>query len=159
MTLRPIDTLRLIRLFLFSKTNREFLIFLLFLAVSGIFWLMMTLNEAYEQEVRIPVRYINVPQNAVLTSGESDSIRINISDKGFSLFAFVYSSELPAIDIDFTKYASSDGTCIVRSCSQYICNSLYWFGLLSFLPYLLLPNVRGRCGILAFAVIWSFLIT
>ena len=115
MTLRPIDSLRAIRDFLFSKTNGEFLIFLLFLAVSGVFWLMMTLNETYEQEVKFPVRYINIPQNAVLTSGESDSIRVNISDKGFSLFPFIYSSELPTIDIDFTKYASSDGTGSVSS--------------------------------------------
>lgn len=115
MTLRPIDSLRTIRDFLFSKTNREFLIFLLFLAVSGIFWLMMTLNETYEKEVKFPIRYVNVPQNAVLTSGESDSIRMNISDKGFSLITFIYSSELPTVDIDFTKYASSDGTGNVSS--------------------------------------------
>jgi len=50
-----------------------------------------------------------VPQNAVLTSGESDSIHVNISDKGFSIFAFIYSQDSHTIDIDFTKYALSDG--------------------------------------------------
>ena len=49
MTFRPTDTLHTIRDFLFSKTNREFLIFLLFLLLSGIFWLMMTFNETYEK--------------------------------------------------------------------------------------------------------------
>jgi YbbR domain-containing protein len=110
MTLRPVDTLRAIRHFLFSKTNREFLIFLLFLAVSGIFWLMMTLNETYEKEVEFSVRYVNVPQNAVLTSGETDSVIVNISDKGFSLFAFIYSEDQHTIYVDFAKYASTDGT-------------------------------------------------
>lgn len=109
MTFRPTDTLHTIRDFLFSKTNREFLIFLLFLLISGIFWLMMTLNETYEKEIVLPVRYVNVPQNAVLTSGESDSIHVNISDKGFSIFAFIYSQDSHTIDIDFTKYALSDG--------------------------------------------------
>ncbi|UKK58144.1 YbbR-like domain-containing protein [Prevotella communis] len=98
-----------IRDFLFSKTNREFLIFLLFLLLSGIFWLMMTFNETYEKEIVLPVRYFNVPQSAVLTSGESDSIHVNISDKGFSLFAFIYSRDSHTIDIDFTKYALPDG--------------------------------------------------
>ena len=55
--------------FLFSRANREFLIFLLFFILSGIFWLFMTLNETYEQEVRIPVCYTGVPKNVVLTSG------------------------------------------------------------------------------------------
>lgn len=109
MTFRPTDTLHTIRDFLFSKTNREFLIFLLFLLLSGIFWLMMTLNETYEKEIVLPVRYVNVPQSAVLTSGESDSIHVNISDKGFSLFAFIYSRDSHTIDIDFTKYALPDG--------------------------------------------------
>ena len=109
MTFRPTDTLHTIRDFLFSKTNREFLIFLLFLLLSGIFWLMMTFNETYEKEIVLPVRYVNVPQSAVLTSGESDSIHVNISDKGFSLFAFIYSRDSHTIDIDFTKYALPDG--------------------------------------------------
>ena len=109
MTFRPTDTLHTIRDFLFSKTNREFLIFLLFLLLSGIFWLMMTFNETYEKEIVLPVRYVNVPQSAVLTSGESDSIHVNISDKGFSLFAFIYSRDSHTIDIDFTKYALPAG--------------------------------------------------
>jgi hypothetical protein len=109
MNFRPTDTLHTIRDFLFSKTNREFLIFLLFLLLSGIFWLMMTFNETYEKEIVLPVRYVNVPQSAVLTSGESDSIHVNISDKGFSLFAFIYSRDSHTIDIDFTKYALPDG--------------------------------------------------
>ena len=109
MTFRPTDTLHTIRDFLFSKTNREFLIFLLFLLLSGIFWLMMTFNETYEKEIVLPVRYVNVPQSAVLTSGESDSIHVNISDTGFSLSAFIYSRDSHTIDIDFTKYALPDG--------------------------------------------------
>lgn len=109
MTFRPTDTLHTIRDFLFSKANREFLIFLLFLLLSGIFWLMMTFNETYEKEIVLPVRYVNVPQNAVLTSGESDSIHVNISDKGFNIFAFIYSQDSHTIDVDFTKYALSDG--------------------------------------------------
>ena len=43
--------MRLIRSFLFSRANKEFLLFLFFLAISASFWLLMTLNENYEQEV------------------------------------------------------------------------------------------------------------
>jgi YbbR domain-containing protein len=113
MTLSPGDTLHAIRHFLFSKTNREFLIFFMFLAVSGIFWLMMTLNETYEQDVKFTVRYVNVPQYAVLTSNQTDSVRVSISDKGFSLLAFVYSKDLHTIDVDFTKYDTGEGTGVI----------------------------------------------
>ena len=96
--------------FLFSRTNREFLIFLFFFAVAGIFWLMMSLNETYEQEVRIPVRYTNIAKNAVLTSPETDTIRATISDKGYVLLTYLYGDALHPIDIDFKTYSHANGS-------------------------------------------------
>ena len=58
----------IIRNFLFSWLNKEFLVFLFFLLLSGIFWLLMTLNETYEKEYYVAVRLSNVPKNIVLTS-------------------------------------------------------------------------------------------
>ena len=96
--------------FLFSRTNRAFLIFLFFFAVAGIFWLMMSLNETYEQEVRIPVRYTNIAKNAVLTSPETDTIRATISDKGYVLLTYLYGDALHPIDIDFKTYSHANGS-------------------------------------------------
>ena len=110
MSLGFIATIRAIRNFLFSKANREFLLFLFFLVIAGLFWLMMALNETYEKEIKFYVRITNVPQNVVLTSGDIDSVRVNIKDKGFSLFSFIYSEDQIPVDIDFVKYAGSNGT-------------------------------------------------
>ena len=51
--------------------------FLFFLALSGIFWLQTTLNEVYEREFAIPVSVTGMPKNAVLTSDETDTVRIS----------------------------------------------------------------------------------
>ena len=51
-TLRRIYNI--IKGFLSDFSGKEFLIFLFFLALSGIFWLMMTLNETYEVEYKLP---------------------------------------------------------------------------------------------------------
>ena len=96
--------------FLFSRANRELLIFLFFLILAGIFWLMMTLNENYEQEIKIPVRYTNIPKEAVLTSNETDTLRVVVSDRGFSLITYLYRKDLQPIDIDFMRYAGENGT-------------------------------------------------
>lgn len=98
-------TLNGIRRFLLGWMNREFLIFLFFLAVAGIFWLLMTLNESFEQEVKIPVRYVNVPGNVVITSGENDTLRYTVRDKGISLITYIYSQPLQPLSIDFSRYA------------------------------------------------------
>lgn len=98
-----------VRNFLFSRANREFLSFLFFFVMAGFFWLLMTLNDNYEQEIRIPVRYVNVPKNAVLTSGETDTLRVNVSDKGLVLAAYLYGHDMLPIAIDFKSYAHAGG--------------------------------------------------
>ena len=101
---------RLFRDFLFSRTNKELLIFVFFIALSGIFWLSMTLNETYEQEFSIPVTVVGVPKNVVLTSEETDTIRMTIRDKGITLAAYMYGDMLKNVKINFKPYAHSNGT-------------------------------------------------
>ena len=96
--------------FLFSRANREFLIYLSFFALAGVFWLMMTLNEVYEREVKIVVRYARMPQNVVLTSSDTDTLRLTISDKGFNILSFVYGKVHVPVEIDFKRYADGKGT-------------------------------------------------
>ena len=99
----------LIRNFLFSIVNKEFLIFLFFLALSAIFWLQMTLNETYEKEYRIAVRLTGVPKNVVLTSDEYDTVKVTLKDKGLQLLYFNYAQNLPKISVNFSTYAQADG--------------------------------------------------
>lgn len=96
--------------FLFSKTNRELFLFLFFLALSGVFWLFLTLNESYEKEFHIPVTITNVPKNVVLTSDETDTVRMTIRDKGFTLATYLYGNALPHVYVEFKSYANPNGT-------------------------------------------------
>lgn len=102
-----------VRNFLFSKINKELLIFLFFLALSGIFWLSLTLNDTYEQEFAIPVSIIDVPKNAVLTSEEIDTIKMTIRDKGIVLAAYQYGDYLKDIHINFRNYTRNNGTGVI----------------------------------------------
>ena len=76
-----------IRDFLFSNMNKQFLTFLFFLILSGIFWLTITLNETYEREINVPVQVVGIPKNVVLTSPATDTIRATIRDKGWMIVA------------------------------------------------------------------------
>lgn len=95
--------------FLFSKANKEFLTFLSFFFMAGIFWLLTALNDTYEQEVRVPVHYVDVPKNAVMTSPEDDTIRVTVSDKGIILLTYLFGDALRGIDIDFSTHSRSRG--------------------------------------------------
>lgn len=102
-----------VRRFLFSSANREFLIFLFFLALSSAFWLMMTLNETYEREFEVPVRVANVPTDIVLTSDETDTMKATLRDKGLVLLGYIYGDMLRPVTVNFATYAKAGGPCTV----------------------------------------------
>lgn len=104
-----------VRNFLFSIVNKEFLIFLFFLALSGIFWLMMTLNETYEKEFVIGVKVTNVPRNVVLISDETDSVKVTLRDKGIILLGYIYGNSPKCVNVNFKTYARTNGTVSVSS--------------------------------------------
>ncbi|MCI7309619.1 MAG: YbbR-like domain-containing protein [Prevotella sp.] len=96
----------MIRNFLFSTVNKEFLIFLFFLALSSGFWLMASLNETYEKEFLVPVRMVNVPTDVVVTAGEDDTIRVILKDKGFVIWGYSLSEQLQPLIFNFAAYAN-----------------------------------------------------
>lgn len=105
--------IRIIRSFLFSRANKEFLLFMFFLAISGGFWLLMTLNESYEQEVAFPVYITGVPKNIMLTSDETDTVRVTIRDKGTQLIAYIYDENARHLKVSFKTYDRGNGTGVV----------------------------------------------
>jgi hypothetical protein len=113
MGIKHLKTIRLVRNFLFSSVNREFLIFLFFFALSGIFWLLMTLNGTYEREIKIPVRLVNIPKNVVV-SETVDTMSMTVKDKGWFIAALIYGDRIRPVNIDFSQYfQKKDGICIV----------------------------------------------
>jgi hypothetical protein len=83
------------------------------LVLSGIFWLITTLNETYEKEFTIPVSIANIPKNAVLTSADTDTIKVTIRDKGFALFSYQFGDVLKKIRPSFRTYSRNNGMGVV----------------------------------------------
>lgn len=94
----------------FRLVNKEFLIFLFFLALSGTYWLMLALNDTYEKEIRFPVRIVNVPKNVVLTCDVDDTVRVVLRDKGYTLCAYLYGDVVKRIDLPFSAYLKKKDT-------------------------------------------------
>ena len=90
-----------IRDFLFSNVNKQFLTFLFFLMLSGIFWLTITLNETYERELKVPVRVVGIPKNVMLTSPATDTVRAMVRDKGWMIVSYLYGDRTPTINLNY----------------------------------------------------------
>lgn len=95
----------IIKSFLSDFSGKEFLIFLFFLALSGVFWLMMTLNETYEVEFKVPLVVSGVPKNVVMTSEPSDTVRVSLKDKGYVIMIYTTYQKLRPLVVKFSTYA------------------------------------------------------
>ncbi|MCR4919635.1 MAG: YbbR-like domain-containing protein [Prevotella sp.] len=96
-----------LRRWLHSRASSELLTVCFFVLLSGAFWLMLTLDRSYEQELRVPVRITDVPSNVVLTCSETDTLSVTVSDNGFALWTYIYGDRRPSIEL---PYASLDGS-------------------------------------------------
>lgn len=99
---------RLFRDSLIKILDREFLIFMFFLILSGAFWLVTVLNDTIEKEVDVPVRLVNIPKGVILMNSPNDTLHVVIRDKGFAIASYVYGDESRTIDIDFKQQKIND---------------------------------------------------
>lgn len=90
--------------FLLGKKNREFLIFLFFFALSTVFWLLQTLNETFETEIKVPLRLNNVPSNLIITSDLPEELHVTVQDKGSILMKYLYAQPLTPVMVDYKNY-------------------------------------------------------
>lgn len=105
----------IIRGYLFSNVNKQFLVFLFFLFLAGISWLIITLNETYEREIKIPVQIGNTPKHVVLISSATDTLRITVRDKGWAILSYLYGDKFKTPTVNFRSYDKGNGIGYVSS--------------------------------------------
>ena len=116
----------IVKNFLLSNINMQLLSFLFFLLLSAIFWLILTLNESYEKELKIPVHIINIPRNVMLTSPSVDTVRATVRDQGWVLLNYMFGEHQHDVKIDFRSYDKTFGKGVVpnadlkRNIEQYL---------------------------------------
>lgn len=116
--------LRLIRL------NRNFLVFLLFLAISIGFWTLKTLNEETTVSINYKLKVLNVPKNVILTSEVPKHIKVNISGRGWNIIPLYTKNKDHAIAVSYDQleYTNSkitvDNAIMRRSVSKDIGNAI-----------------------------------
>lgn len=96
------------RRLLLNGMSKQVFIFLFFLVLSGIFWLIMTLNETYERDIKVTMQIKGIPKNVVLTSKETDTLRVTVRDKGWVLFRYLYENPRN-INISYKNYDRGNG--------------------------------------------------
>lgn len=71
-----------VRRLLRSSRGKDILIFLLFLGVSYVFWIIMTLNDDMQRDTRVRLEITDVPEGYAFVSEPPPFLQVGIRDKG-----------------------------------------------------------------------------
>lgn len=90
-----------------SARGREVWLFLLFLAISYVFWLLLTLNNETQEDIAVPVAITNVPDSVTIISDVPSAIKVSVRDKGSILMRYNF-NHTKVMKIDWNEYTHSD---------------------------------------------------
>ena len=106
---------------LLGHRNKEFLIFLFFFLVSTAFWLLQSLNETFDVEIKVPLKLEHVPEDVVVTSDLPSELTVKVRDKGTVLVRYIYGADVSPVAVDYRDYDKgmvSGGVVVERSYVQ-----------------------------------------
>lgn len=95
-----------------TENGKNLLVFLVFLCVSAIFWLVLTLNDEYQRDISIPVEITNVPDSVMLLSAPPRTINVSVRDKGNVLAKYQW-GEIPPIKINYRNFIADNNKLVV----------------------------------------------
>lgn len=87
----------------------EALIFFFFILLSLGFWMLQSLQQDYEIELSIPVRYKNTPPDIAFTATPPESIHIKVKDKGSVLLNYTLGRSFTPITVDLKQLSATSG--------------------------------------------------
>lgn len=112
------ERLRKIKTSLKAKIGRErvrtVLQFVPFLLISAAFWLFMTTDEHYQQEVAIPLEITSIPDSVTMISEMPATVKVSVNEKGTQMLKYMF-GRVPTLTIDFRDYVISGSVVRVSS--------------------------------------------
>lgn len=88
------------KVFFRSQQWKEFLAFLVFVALVSCFWLLQSLQQKIEREISIPVYYSQPPKGLFVSDSLPKRITFKLSDKGSVFWKYFFNKKFTAIRVD-----------------------------------------------------------
>lgn len=105
---------RKIKVFLHRQQWKETLIFLAFVLLAFSFWYLQSLQQDYEIEVNIPVRYKNVPAQISFTDTVPQTVTARLRDKGSVLLNYTFGRKFVPFEVNMKDVSIGKGTLTIE---------------------------------------------
>lgn len=101
--------LRKVNIFIGRTSRKEVLTFLLFVLVSGFFWIVQSSREETASEFLVDLIIEDQPQDMVFTTHIPTSLKVTITDTNARLLNYSVNDRLTSLTVDFERYADAIG--------------------------------------------------
>lgn len=101
------------RTFLHRQRWKEGLVFFCFLLLSFGFWLLQSLQQEYEIEIAIPVRYKSMPADIAFSGTAPHEITAHIKDKGSVLLNYSFGRTFAPIEANMKDSKGKNGSIFI----------------------------------------------
>jgi hypothetical protein len=86
-----------------GSIKKDIVVFAFFVVLSFIFWYLNSLRKDIETDIRYPVRFINPPNNRVITNELPSKLTFNLKGPGYSILKLKISGNHFPVLIDFSR--------------------------------------------------------
>lgn len=86
--------------------GRNALTFLIFLAISAVFWVLMALNDEVQHDYRLKLKLAGFPENMTIISGANPTISVSVKDKGSALMKFTWNTQ-PELTVNYDEFSKA----------------------------------------------------
>jgi len=92
----------------FKRTNFNSFFFFLFFAV--VIWIFVQFSKEYNEIIDIPVKYVNIPPDKLITTDNPSTLKLRMEENGFKIAWF--SLFPPTLYVDVSKTQEQNGNLI-----------------------------------------------
>ena len=97
------------------KINREFMVFIVFLLVSIVFWFVQTFKESTTAKINYKLEITDIPSNIILTSDVPKRVEVTVSGRGFAIIDYLTKSDSRIVEVDYSQFEKSDGMLVLNN--------------------------------------------
>ena len=83
--------------------SQKVVTFLICLSIASLLWVVHALNRNYTYTIKIPVRFINLPNNKLIVGDLPETLDVDIKASGLKLLFISLKKLTTHVDVDFTS--------------------------------------------------------
>jgi len=83
--------------------NKNFVVFLIFVFISTVFWLLKQLEQEYIADISCPVHFTNIPKNKIVVSDLPSKLILKVKSRGYQLLEYKITNSLLPFKININS--------------------------------------------------------